>query len=188
MIWIKRIFSQMHRYVLWLLISAVFWGWIFTIITDTIAAKKVVLYADVPYIADRELAIELEKDLPEGIRMVQVHPFSYALFNTLDTDSSDLYILPEQEVADTIGALCPIPQEEAGKDAFVSDGVAYGWLIYSADTKKGSASSFLTYHTDQETDQDFYICFRSSSRHLGEWNGSNDDAAVILAKRILSMQ
>ena len=113
---------------------------------------------------------------------------SASVFTTVGFSACSVLGETEQEVADTIGALCPIPQEEAGEDAFVSDGVAYGWLIYSADTKKGSASSFLNYHTDQETDQDFYICFRSSSRHLGEWNGSDDNAAVILAKRILSMQ
>lgn len=177
----------MHRYVLWLLVSAVFWGWIFTLITDTVAAKKVVLYAETPAIADRELAIELEKNLPEGIRMVQVHPFTYALFNTGELMESDIYIMPEEELAGSLGSLCPIPQEEAGEHAYLSDGTAYGWLIYDAETQTGFANQYLTYHSEREPDQNFYICFGKSSRHLGSWNDSADDAAVVLAKRILLM-
>ena len=187
MFWIKRIFSQIHRYVLWLMISIVFWAWIFTVITDTVAAKKIILYAHVPSIADRELTIELEKDLPEGIKMIQVHPFTYAMFNTTELGMSDLYIIPESEMTDMIATLCTIPETEAGEDAFFSDGTAYGLMIYNAETQKGCASGYLQFRSSLQPDENYYICFGLSSRHLGEWNGSKDDAAVVLAKQILSM-
>ena len=38
---LRNIFSQLHEYVLWLLLSTVLWGWIFaSFVTDTKAEKK----------------------------------------------------------------------------------------------------------------------------------------------------
>ena len=77
---LRNIWSQLHRFVFWALISIVFWGWIFTLITDAPAARKVTLYVNTNAPRDKELVLKLEEDLPEGIRFVKVHPFSYAVF------------------------------------------------------------------------------------------------------------
>ena len=73
---IKNIFSKFYLYVLWTMLSLLFVGWIFTLITDTTPKNKVTLYADVSKIEDIELRLELEKSKPEDIKMVKVHPFS----------------------------------------------------------------------------------------------------------------
>ena len=36
---LKNIFSQLHTFLLWLLFSVMFWGWIFTLFTDVPAAR-----------------------------------------------------------------------------------------------------------------------------------------------------
>ena len=42
----KGIFKNLHRYLLWTVISVVFWAWIISLITNAPAGKKVILYAD----------------------------------------------------------------------------------------------------------------------------------------------
>ena len=41
----------------------------------------------------QELDARLEEDLPEGIRMIRVHPFSYAAFDESALLQADLYIV-----------------------------------------------------------------------------------------------
>ena len=168
---LKRIFSQLHRYVLWLLISAVFWAWVFTFVTDTTREKKIVLYADVPSISDRSLAIELEKELPDGIQMVQVHPFSYAAFDTEAVKLADLYILPEREMHEYAEQLCVIP--ETGQR---------GTLLHEPD-----GFSRLDAYCIYEAGERYFLCYNIRSVHLGAWNASEDDAACVIAQRILQM-
>ena len=38
---VKNVFSQLHTFILWALMSAIFWGWIFTLVTDAPAGKKI---------------------------------------------------------------------------------------------------------------------------------------------------
>ena len=77
---LKNIWSQLHRWVFWALLSTVFWGWIFTMVTDTVPEKKVTVYVLTEECRSTELALQLEEDRPEGIKMIKVHPFSYAAF------------------------------------------------------------------------------------------------------------
>ena len=98
---LKNIFSQLHVYVLWLLLSTVLWGWIFSsFITDTKPEYKVVVYADAARCADRELSLRLEDPLPPGLRMVRVHPFSYAMFDRDALLKADLFVVPASDAGD----------------------------------------------------------------------------------------
>ena len=90
---LKNIWSQLHRFLLWALLSSVFWAWIFGMVTNTAPQHKVVLYADVEECRDRELTLKLEEEKPESIRMIKVHPFSYAMFDDGELQSSDLYVV-----------------------------------------------------------------------------------------------
>ncbi len=169
---LKRILSQLHRYVFWALISAIFWAWIFTLVTDTTRDKKVVLYADVPALSDRSLAIELEKELPDGIKMVQIHAFSYAAFDTEAVNLADLYILTESEMDEYAEQLCVIP--ETG---------TRGILLH----EPGGFSRLDAYCT-YEAGERYFLCYNIRSVHLGAWNTSEDDAALVIAERILQMK
>ena len=106
---LKNIFSQLHVYVLWILLSTVLWGWIFSsFVTDTKPEYKLVVYVDAVQCADRELAMALEERMPVGIQMVQVHPFSYAMFDTDALLKADLFIVPASEAEEYLSAFAPL--------------------------------------------------------------------------------
>ena len=69
---VKRFFSQLHRYLFWLLLMAFFWAWIFFMLTDTVKAKKVTVYIDAPEVRSAELEAALSGSLPEGIKLIKV--------------------------------------------------------------------------------------------------------------------
>ena len=100
---LKNIGSQVYLYLLWLLASVFLWGWIFTMITDTVPEKKVTIFVDAYALEDKALSIELEKELPEGIRMIRVHPFSYAMFQESTILNADIFIVKASEfIRDTV--------------------------------------------------------------------------------------
>ena len=79
---LRHIFSRFYAYVLWFFFAFLICGLVFSRLGDTDAAHKVTLFADVPSMRDVELAAALEEELPEGVRMIKVHPFSYAMFDS----------------------------------------------------------------------------------------------------------
>ena len=56
---LRNIWSQLHRFVFWALLSTILWAWIFTIITDTVPEKKVTLYVQTEDCRSEELALKL---------------------------------------------------------------------------------------------------------------------------------
>ena len=184
---LKNIFSQLHVYVLWVLLSTVFWSWIFlSFITDTKPEYKVVVYIDAAECADRELSLYLEEDMPEGLRMVQVHPFSYALFDRDALLKADLFLLPASSVEEYIGAFAPMseaPPSPFGEPWRV-DGAACGIKVYDAETGRGAAGTYIGYAPGE----DCYLFFGKRSLHAAAYTGSGDDAALAVARRLLDMQ
>ncbi len=160
---LKNVFSQLHTFVLWLLASALFWGWIFTIVTDTSPEKKVTVYCRVPAIQDTALAAALEEDMPEGLRMIKVHSFEYVMFGTDEFDRGDVFIVPASEEADFVKDLLPV---EGGQPA----------KVYDAAAGEGAATEYIQYG-----DEDYYMYLGSGSVHL------EDGAALAVARAILAM-
>ena len=104
----KNILSQLHTYVLWLLLSAVFWGWIFSaFITDTKPEKKVVVYVDAAC-EEKQLDLLLEDPMPRGLRMVRCHAFSYAVFDSNALLNADLFIVPASDVEEYLDVFTPM--------------------------------------------------------------------------------
>lgn len=155
----KNVFSQLHSFVLWALMSAIFWGWIFTIVTDAPMEKKITVYCYVPEIRDTELAVSLEEEKPEGIRMIQVHNFEYVMFDTGFIEYGDIFILPESQIAEYEELLLP-----GGE----------GVKIYDAGAGSGGADDYIGY-----TDEDYYLFLGAKSVHL------EDGKAETVAKRLL---
>ena len=87
---IKRILGNWYRYVLWALLSAVFWAWIFTLLFSATPKRKVVLYADQPELDRNALSMTLEEDLPKGIRIVDTAAFDDMMFNQTAVLAGDL--------------------------------------------------------------------------------------------------
>ena len=81
--------------VIWVILVLVFTGFLFNRITDTDPAHKLTVYADCEVRDAVRLAERMEKALDGAVRMVKVHPFSYALFGSEALKSADLYIVPD---------------------------------------------------------------------------------------------
>lgn len=159
----RNVFSQLHTFVLWALFSVLFWGWIFALITDTSPAKKIAVYCDVPELRDVDLAVELERHMPEGIRMVKVHSFDYVMMDIENIGKGDIFIVAASDL------------EKYAEFLTGPDGEG-GVKIYDAATGTGAAAEYIGY-----TDEDFYLFLGSGSVHL------EDGKAAQVAGQLLSM-
>ena len=161
---LKNILSQLHSFTLWMLFSVIFWGWIFTLVTDVSPAEKVTVYCHVPGIQDTALAAALEEKLPEGLRMIKVHSFDYVMFDVESIGLGDVFIIPASERETWSELLAPV------------DGVD-GMKVHDAATGKGVAEAYIHY-----TDEDYYLFLGSGSVHL------EDGKALDVARQLLAME
>ena len=97
---LRHLFSLLPALVLWTMLVLVFGGFIFNQITDTTPENKIVLYADCEIRNAPELAETLEKELDGTVRMVKIHPFTYAMFDTARISQGDLYLVPDSHRAE----------------------------------------------------------------------------------------
>lgn len=160
---LKNIVSQLHTFVLWLLVSAIFWGWIFTFVTDTSPDKKITVYCHVPAVQDVALAVELEKQMPEGFEMIKVHSFDYVMFDVESIKLGDIFIIPASEIETFAGDLAPVGDER-------------GVQVYNAITGEGIAKNYIQY-----ADEDFYLFLGAGSLHL------EDGKALEVAAQLLTL-
>lgn len=176
----KRILSRIPLYVLWALFSVLLWSWIFSFLTDTSPAKKLTVYISADEVQDVELAARLEEyDLPDGIRMIKVHPFSYAMFSERDLLSADLYIVKGSEAEEWRDSFRPLPEGFAG-DLELGNG-ARGVRVYDAQTGTGVYDELIGYAAPGAAGEDYYLFFGAASQHTE----TDDAAALWLAQRLL---
>lgn len=169
---LKAIGSKWHVYVSWMILSAVFWGWIFTLVTGAPAEKKVTLFLLTPACRDVALDEELEKTMPEGLRQVRAHLFSYTMFDGTELLNADLYVLPAGEYDSYAGSFRPLPEAFSDREGVWTDGgVAYGLPV------RGAASRWVTY----EPDETYYLFFGINSVH------ADDGAAESVAESFLHL-
>ncbi len=161
---LKNILSQLHSFALWALASVLLWGWIFGLATDTTPDKKIMIFCHVPELQDVELTMALEEDLPEGIKMVQVHPFDYVMFDTVSITRADILIIPAIDVSEMGDEILPLE----------GDG---GVQVYDPDTGEGVLLDYITYG-----DEKYYLFLGAASAHL------EDGAAAQIAREMLSME
>ena len=179
---LKNIWSQLHRFVFWALLSTIFWAWIFTLITDTVPEKKVTLYVQTEDCRSVDLTLKLEEEKPEGIRMIKVHPFSYAVFGDRELLEADLYAIGEADAAEMLPSFAPLDGETldtGGRELYIRDGVAYGVKL-SGPGEPGAAASYMGY----EPGKSYYLFFNAESPHLG----SGDGAALRVAEALLKLK
>lgn len=180
----KSILKNWHRYLLWLVVSFFFWAWIFTLITDAPAAKKLVLYADCPAMEREALDAELEKAVPDHIRFVEARIFSDEIFQPTNLTSGDLFILSSQQIDRYLPNCLPLP-EAAFPDRvlYTEDGAAYGVCVFDESQGIAVATKYVAYLPGET----YYLFFNASSLHLGQWNGSTDAAALVAARAFLAL-
>lgn len=169
---LRAIWSKLHIYVLWLLLSAIFWGWIFTLITDVPAEKRVTVYILAPACRETELDVELEKTMPEGLRQVRAHLFSYVIFQEDELLNADLYVIPASQAVQMPGSFRPLPADLAqGEGLLTVDGLVCGVPV------EGAASHWVDYPPGETC----YLFFGVNSVHM------EDGAALAVAEEFLKL-
>ena len=158
--------SQLHSFAAWAIVAAIFTGWIFTNVTDTKAAKKVEIFVNAYEMENMELRLELEENLPEGIRMIKVHRFTEALFGDRTFLNADIYIVRASDV-------------EELRDAFSGEGIK----VYDAETGRGAADGYISYWVPGAESEDYYLFYGINSLHTGK----QDTAAFYVAERFMEI-
>ncbi len=158
---LSNIFHQMHMYGIWIILSAIIVSFIFNQLTDTVPQKKVQIYVDAPVIREAELEYELDKDLPEGIKLVKVHPVDYSMFGTADPAEIDILIVRRSWM-------------EEHAEMFEMQGE----LCRSGGTGNGAAASYIGY-----LEGDYYLVYGPDSPHAG-----GGGAAEYVAARFLELE
>ncbi len=167
---LRAIWAKLPAYVLWALLSAILWGWIFGLVTDAPAEKKVVVYIDAPGCRDTALDVELEKSMPEGIRQIRVHLFSYVMFDEAQLVNADLYVVPASACAGYVDSFRAL-ESAAGEGCWEYEGRAYGLPV------GGAASAWVDYDPGEE----YYLFFGVNSAH------AEDGAAQAVAESFLRL-
>ncbi len=188
----NRFWHMLPAMVLWLMLSVFFWGWIFTFLTDAEPENKLTLFADAPVADATGLAVKLEQELKnDAIRMVKVHPFTYAMLDGEQLRRADVYIVRASHVEEYREWFAPLPAgfvPEGEEDAvLLLEGVPWGLRIYDAAGGTGIAREHIGYHDPSLPDEDFYLMFGKASVHLTANEGGVDDEAVHLAETLLTI-
>lgn len=175
---LKQAASQLHVYVFWAVISVIFWAWIFTMVNDAPREKKLTLFAYAP-VEEHALDLELEKEMPDGIRMIRAHSFDYAVFGTDELLNADLYLVPASAASEYVESFRELTPETAARltaaaastqpsgdaDAapapvWQQDGAVYG-VLAAAPGQAGAASAWIAY----DPAQTYYLFIGAQSVH-----------------------
>ena len=101
----KKILRNGHRYVLWAVLSVVFWAWIVSRVTDARPQNKVVVYADLDLMDGRALSLQFDERLPDGIKYVEFDRFDDMIFSPTSVLTGDLYLIPQSKRKTATGSL-----------------------------------------------------------------------------------
>ena len=165
-----------RRFLACLLFSAVLWSWIFSLLSDPGPDRRILLYADMPSFRWKELAVALEEQAPEGISRVRVHPFSYAMMNSAEVETADLYVMTAAQAREHPDWLGPGPAPRPPRRG--APGAVRGIRLDPA------ADSFFLF-SRQEAGP-WYLFFGARSLHLSGPE-AKDDAAARIAETLLSL-
>ena len=114
----------------WALCAVFFSSFVFFQLTDTDPVHKITLYVDGEIRSEEKLAALLEKGLPDSIRMVQIHPFRYAMFGSEALKSADLFIVPDSEREQFAEWFAPGDAGIPVYDPASGISVAGEWILY----------------------------------------------------------
>ena len=184
---IRRFFSLVPALILWLMLSVLVWGFVFTRITDTDPAHKITLFVDAEVTDATALAVRLEEKLGGNIRMVKVHPFNYAMLDGSPLRAADLFIIRADHMETYQDWLLPLPEPLSGMEGeYVSRDISWGLLAYNAEIKSGVAADCINYQPLGEPAADYYLCFGNQSRHIRTQPDAVDNAAADTAAILMN--
>jgi hypothetical protein len=188
----KLLWDLLPAMILWLMLSVFLWGWIFTFLTDAKPENKLTLFADAAVSDGTGLAVQLEETLKSGpIRMVKVHPFTYAMLDGEQLRTADAYIVRASHVEEYREWFAPLPavlaEGAAEGELLLLEGVPFGLRVYDAAAGEGILAQYIDYHDPTLPQEDYYLLLGNNSLHLTANPAGADDLAVSLAEALLSL-
>lgn len=188
----KLLWDLLPAMILWLMLSVFLWGWIFTFLTDAKPENKLTLFADAAVTDGTGLAVQLEETLKSGpIRMVKVHPFTYAMLSGEQLRTADAYIVRASHVEEYREWFAPLPavlaEGAAEEELLLLEGVPFGLCVYDAAAGEGILAQYIDYHDPALPEEDHYLLLGNSSLHLTANPAGADDLSVSLAEALLSL-
>lgn len=163
---LKTVFRAMGRFFLpatvIVMMSILLTGFVFIRITDTDPENKLVIYADCEVQNAPELAEKMEKALNGAVRMVKIHPFSYAMFDSVQLKQADLFLVPDSH-------------REEYREWFAQEN---GLLIRDPVSGSAAAEKYFLYIREGSQPEPYRLYIGGSSVHLED--GLARKAAEIL--------
>lgn len=185
---IRKAFSLIPLMVLWAMLSILLWGFVFNLITDAPAARKLVLCVDAETPGATSLAVQLEEKLGEKVRMVKVRPFLYAMIDSSSLTGADLFIVPGSHVETYREWFAPLPADMRDQSVLLEiGGTPYGVRAYDASTGRGIAAGCIQYTPPGLEAEDYYLFFGSRSVHNPENENAVDSAALDAARSLFDL-
>ena len=180
----KVISRQIPLLILWLMASFLLWNFVLNLLTDTGPAHKIAVYADMAVPDGTGLAVELEKEKADAIRMIRVRPFTYAMMGGEELAHADLLIVPESDFGRYPDWFAPVPEAlREGRTLYPSDaGEALGIRI-AESSPPGKDFGWIRY----EGTEPLYLAFGAHSLHLEGREGAADNEAAACAERLLTL-
>lgn len=129
----KKIVKLLPLLGIWALTAIFLSSFVFYQITDTDAAHKITLYVDGEVQREDQLAARLEKKMAAPVRMVQVHPFRYAMFGSAALKAADLFIVPDSEKDLYIDWFAPGEEGIPVYDPESGTSFCGSWILYSPE-------------------------------------------------------
>lgn len=180
----KKVMNLVPMMLLWLMMTAFVWGWIFTFLTDAPREEKMVLFIECDVPGDTVIASKMEEAPSDVIRLAQVKPFSYSMMSSSDIRNADLYILSESGMTEYFEWLTPLPKSMLSLgETYEVDGAPYGIKVFDAENKTGILEDHIAYE-----DQDYFLAFGKHSLHNAENENAVSNEAISYAKMLFEME
>ena len=149
------------------------------------------------YSCSDELSVQINENLPEGLREFDLGDFSqdetfYATyFNTYGKDA-DLVVLPQKysDMCSCDSYFIELDEQKVkaryGDNVkfYYYEGKAYGIKVFDKETKSGMSSSKIQYFKDG-AEENSYLFFGKNSMHLGDFASNSNDSAALQILDIL---
>jgi len=160
----KKLTRQLPLLIIWLILSVILWGFVFNFLTDTTADKKIVIMIDAQLENEVSLAVLLEGLHSDTVKMVKVHPFTYALMDASAVASADILIIAEGDIEQYQDYIMPVSEEFGCEES--------GILL------TGQIDRWLAEYC---RNVNYYLCFGNSGAHI------TDGEAIKYAKALIEL-
>ena len=171
--YIKYFFRDFLLYAAYGIMAWFIVAFIFGRIEYQPASKRVMVCFDAT-VEQRKLSVELEKNMPEGIKQVRAYALDYFMMDDGMISAGDIYIL-QKEYAETVEYEFEgiSPDMFKGDFEFLTANNRIIGILVKRKGQPGVADAFVDYR-----DADYYLCFKAGSGHIKTITGTGDDAAM----------